>query len=170
MLNLLFNFKLIFICIAKPLIRKKKVNRRSNAKQSDNNFFITSVDDDPEKENVEANKDSQQSEVNKEAEKPMFESINKNTKYGTFNYNSKKMSSRKNRAMHSNNRKTNQNSKLPSVMRNGHKTSLDFVHCRQPSDKRSAKNLGFKRNYGSRTSRNHHCKILFSYFLFNNFI
>ena len=101
-----------------------------------NGFFITSVDENNQKENQ--NGLNQQSEVNKEeTEKPMFESIKKNTNYGSFNNLSRKTRNKATRLIYTNQGMTKtqysqaslkSSSKLPPVLRKNAKTSMDFVH------------------------------------------
>lgn len=67
----------------------KNIKQQSVQKEKEG-FFITSVDDhNNENLNTENNENDKQKE--QEQEKPMFEDINRNSKLGTFNTNSKRL-------------------------------------------------------------------------------
>lgn len=75
--------------------------------------------------------------MQEEKEKPMFENINKNSNYGTFSNNSRKLSNKKNKITYTHGKLTRmQNSyaqlkttsRLPSVVRGASKTSLDYIN------------------------------------------
>lgn len=121
---------------------RKNLNKPQNDKkyrtaynQSKNGFFITSVEEQNQKENQ--NNINQQSEINKEEEeKPMFESIKRNTNLDSFNNASRKMRNKTTRLIYTNQGLTKtqysqaslkSNSKLPPVLGKNAKTSLDFV-------------------------------------------
>lgn len=97
--------------------------QKISSKNSTNGFFLTSVDDDPQKENVNS-ANNQQSAGNQDQPKPMFENIQKNTNYGSFNNNSSKMRKKRSHRIIYTNSRTDQ--KLPSVLRKGYKTSFGF--------------------------------------------
>lgn len=97
-------------------------------------FFITSVEEN-QKDNTNSNQQAEN--VKEEQEKPMFESIKKNSNYGTFNNNSRKLSRKKNKLVYTNGKLTQMQhsyaklktaSHLPSVLRGNSKTSLDYLH------------------------------------------
>lgn len=77
------------------LIASKKPSHKTQTLfsngSSKNGFFLTSVDDNNAKENQNTGNQQAEKVKQQEKEKPMFEDINRKSKIGNFNNNSKRL-------------------------------------------------------------------------------